>query len=81
LIVADLDGVIVGTLQLAFTPSLAIREVRMSIESVRVDSKLRGKGVGREMMLWAIESERKRLSFIQLTTHNDRKMLIGSTKI
>ena len=74
LIVAELDGKVIGTLQLVITPSLSYRGSKRSIvESVRVDSSLRGKGIGREMMLWAIERARQRgcLS-MHLTSHNDR---------
>ena len=75
LIVAERDGEVIGTLQLTFTPSLSYQgSKRCTVESVRVDSKSRGQGVGREMMLWAIERAKENgcLS-VQLTTHNDRK--------
>lgn len=74
LIVAELDGEIIGTLQLIFTPSLSHRgSKRCTVESVRVDRELRGRGVGREMMLWAIEhAKNKGCVSMQLTTHNDR---------
>src|ERR1043165_5516840 len=53
LIVAELDGEIVGTLQLTFTPSISFRGgKRATVESVRVDERLRGSGIGRRMMLW-----------------------------
>jgi GNAT superfamily N-acetyltransferase len=43
------------------------------VESVRVDAKFRGKGIGREMMLWAIErAKEKGCISMQLTTNNDR---------
>src|SRR5262249_30171498 len=74
LIVAELDGAIIGTLQLTFTPSLSFKGgKRCTVESVRVDDKLRGRGVGRQMMLWAIEraTERGCIS-MQLTSHNER---------
>ena len=66
---------VIGTLQLTFTPSLSYQgSKRCTVESVRVDSDLRGKGIGREMMLWAIErAKEKGCLSIQLTTHNDRK--------
>jgi len=75
LIVAECDGEIIGSLQLTFTPSLSYQgSKRCTVESVRVDSKLRGQGIGREMMLWAIErANEKGCLSIQLTTHNDRK--------
>ena len=75
LIVAECDGEIIGSLQLTFTPSLSYQgSKRCTVESVRVDSKLRGQGIGREMMLWAIErAKEKGCLSIQLTTHKDRK--------
>ena len=74
LIVAELDGAVIGTLQLTFTPSLSYRgSKRCTVESVRVDDKLRGKGIGREMMLWAIKrAKEKGCVSMQLTSHGDR---------
>ena len=74
LIVAELDGEIVGTLQLTFTPSLSHQgSKRCTVESVRVDGKFRGQGFGREMMRWAVErATEKGCASMQLTTHNDR---------
>jgi GNAT superfamily N-acetyltransferase len=65
---------IIGTLQLIYTPSLSHQgSRRCTVESVRVDGKLRGRGIGREMMLWAIERAReKRCVSMYLTSHNDR---------
>ena len=75
LIVAELDNKVVGTFQLTYTPSLSFQGCkRCTIESVRVDAKLRGHGIGREMMLWAIErAKEKGCVFMQLTTHSSRK--------
>jgi len=74
LVVAELEGEVVGTLQLTFTPSISFHGgKRCTVESVRVDEKLRGKGIGREMMLWAIErAKEKGCISMQLTTNNDR---------
>ena len=74
LIVAELDGEIIGTLQLTFTPSLSHQgSKRCTVESVRVDEKHRGNGIGREMMQWAIKrAKEKGSSSMQLTTHKDR---------
>lgn len=74
LIVAELDGEVVGTLQLTYTPSISFQGgKRCTVESVRVDEKLRGQGIGREMMLWAIErAKAKGCISMQLTTNNDR---------
>jgi len=75
LIVAELDGSIVGTLQLTVTPSLSYQgSKRSSVESVRVDDKFRGQGIGRQMMLWAIERAKKKgCVSMHLTSHGDRK--------
>jgi GNAT superfamily N-acetyltransferase len=74
LIVAELDSKVIGTLQLIVTPSLSYQGSKRSIvESVRVDSALRGQGIGREMMLWAIERAKERgCVSMHLTSHNDR---------
>ena len=74
LIVAERDGRVIGTLQLTYTPSLSYQgSKRCTVESVRVDSSIRGKGVGREMMLWAIErAKNKGCISMQLTSHGDR---------
>ena len=74
LIVAELDGEIIGTLQLTFTPSISFQGgKRATVESVRVDEKHRGQGFGREMMLWAIErAKREDCVSMQLTTNADR---------
>ena len=74
LIVADEDGEIVGTCQLTFTPSLSRRGAeRMTIEAVRIRSDRRGAGVGRAMMLWALDRGRERgCGLAQLTTDKRR---------
>lgn len=59
-VVAEIDGAIIGTLQLTFTPSLSFQGGRrLTVVSVRVDAKFRGRGIGREMMLWAINRARE----------------------
>ncbi|MBK9153345.1 MAG: GNAT family N-acetyltransferase [Chloracidobacterium sp.] len=75
LIVAELDGTVVGTLQLTFTPSISFQGgKRSTVESVRVDEKHRGKGFGREMMIWAIEQAREKgCVSMQLTSHSSRE--------
>lgn len=74
LIVAELNGSVIGTLQLTYTPSISFQGgKRCTVESVRVDEKYRGQGIGREMMLWAIERAKEKGCFsMQLTTNNDR---------
>ena len=75
LIVAEKDGKVVGTLQLTFTPSISFQGgKRATVESVRVDNDMRGAGLGREMMMWAIERARDAGCIsMQLTTNAERK--------
>jgi len=74
LIVAELDGKVVGTLQLTVTPSISFRGgKRATVESVRVDAAYRGRGIGRKMMIWTIERAKQRGCItMQLTTNSDR---------
>jgi GNAT superfamily N-acetyltransferase len=74
LIVADRDGEVVGTCQLTFTPGLSRGGAeRMTIEAVRVARTLRGQGVGRDMMRWALDRARERgCALAQLTTDRRR---------
>jgi GNAT superfamily N-acetyltransferase len=75
LIVAEKDGEIIGTLQITFTPSISFQGgKRATVESVRVDEKYRGRGIGKELMLWAINRAREENCFaVQLTTNGDRQ--------
>jgi GNAT superfamily N-acetyltransferase len=74
LAVAELDGRVVGTLQLTFIPSLTYRGgERAQIEGVRVDAGSRDRGLGRAMVGWAIEQARVRgCRLVQLTTDQRR---------
>ncbi|MFY1691005.1 GNAT family N-acetyltransferase [Plantactinospora sp. WMMB782] len=74
LIVAELDGEPVGTMQLTFIPGVSRRGAeRMQIEAVRVRSDRRGDGIGRRMMAWAVEQARERgCRLVQLTTDKRR---------
>jgi len=74
LVVAEMDERVVGTLQLIFIPSISFQGgLRAQVESVRVDSTLRGQGIGKIMMDWAMERARDRgAHVVQLTTHNTR---------
>lgn len=65
---------VVGTLQLTCTPSISFQgSKRATVESVRVDEKYRGRGLGRKMMLWAIDrAKQKGCVSMQLTTNSDR---------
>ena len=74
LIVAEKDGEIVGTLQITFTPSISFQGgKRATVESVRIDEKQRGQGIGKELMKWAINRAREEKCFsMQLTTNAER---------
>ena len=74
LAVAELDGAVVGTLQLSFIPGLSQKGAwRGQIESVRVASSLRGTGVGQRIFAWAIAECRARgCRLVQLTTDKSR---------
>lgn len=75
MIVAELDGEVIGTLQLMFLPSISYQGgTRAQVESVRVAEGLRGQGIGAEMMKWAIERARQRgCHLMQLTSHKSRE--------
>jgi len=69
------DGAqIVGTLQLTFIAGLSRKgALRGQIEAVRVAAHLRGRGMGQELIEWAIEECRARgCQIVQLTSDNSR---------
>ncbi|WP_425098471.1 N-acetyltransferase family protein [Tropicibacter sp. S64] len=74
LLVAERDGAVVGTFQLSFIPGLSHHgSWRAQIEAVRVARTLRGQGLGRQMILWAIDAARARgCTLVQLTSSNSR---------
>jgi len=74
LIVADDGGEIVACMQITYIPGLGRHgSERSQIEAVRVRSDRRSHGVGRDMMVWAIEQARQRgCAMMQLTTDKSR---------
>ncbi|WP_406036658.1 GNAT family N-acetyltransferase [Micromonospora sp. NBC_00898] len=74
LVVADAGGELVGCMQITYIPGLGRHGAERSlIESVRVRSDQRGRGLGREMMTWAIDQARQRgCALVQLTTDKTR---------
>ncbi|MGP4113666.1 GNAT family N-acetyltransferase [Streptomyces sp. 4N509B] len=74
LAVAELDGAVVGTLQLSFVPYLTRRGTPVAmVEAVRVDRRLRRRGVGEHMMRWALGQARARGCVrVQLTSNKAR---------
>ncbi|MBN8846204.1 MAG: GNAT family N-acetyltransferase [Sphingomonadales bacterium] len=74
LIAAELDGRVVGTMQLSFLPGLSfIGSWRGLIEAVRIVGDLRGQKLGERMILWAVEQCRARdCKLVQLTSSAKR---------
>lgn len=74
LMVAEMDGEIVGTFQLTFIQYLTHQGgLRAQIEAVRVSSAHRGKGIGKIMFNYAIaRAEQKGCYVVQLTTDKQR---------
>jgi ribosomal protein S18 acetylase RimI-like enzyme len=74
LAVVELDGAVVGCLQLSFIPGLSRRgQWRGQVESVRIAAAHRGGGLGRAMFTWAIAECRARgCGMVQLTSDKSR---------
>jgi GNAT superfamily N-acetyltransferase len=74
LIIAELDGRSVGTLQLTFIPGInRLGEWRCLIEAVHIAPTYRNLGLGSEMIGWAIEQARARgCGTVQLTSNKKR---------
>jgi len=74
LLVVEIDGVVIGCLQLTIIRGLSHQGARHGqIEAVRVDSKLRGRGIGERLIHHAVERARERgCRVVQLTTHRSR---------
>ncbi|UYY59403.1 GNAT family N-acetyltransferase [Sphingomonas sp. S2-65] len=74
LVAAELDGRVIGTLQLSFLPGLSFRGAwRGQIEAVRIAGDQRGRRYGEQLIAWAVERCRERDCFlVQLTSSNPR---------
>ncbi|MCL1870805.1 MAG: GNAT family N-acetyltransferase [Promicromonosporaceae bacterium] len=74
LVVAVLDGEVVGCMQLTFVPGISRNgATRLLVEAVRVDARLRGRGVGRALMEHAHARGRERgCALAQLTSDKQR---------
>jgi ribosomal protein S18 acetylase RimI-like enzyme len=74
LLVAELDGRVIGTLQLTFLPGLSRQGMwRAQIEGVRVSSKARGQRVGEQLVRHAIARAKERgCGLVQLTSDKQR---------
>lgn len=74
LAVAEMNGRVVGTVQLSFLPGMSHHGAwRAQIEAVRVDGSARGEGLGHRMIGWAIDEARARgCRMVQLTSNATR---------
>ena len=74
LVVAEEAGVVVGCLQLCILPGLSSQGAsRALIEDVRVDSTRRSRGIGEQLVRWAVDEARTQgCRLVELLTHNTR---------
>lgn len=72
--VVDRDGDVMGYMQITFIPGLSRQGMwRGQLESVRIASSLRGRGIGKAFFEWAIDQCRVRgCGLVQLTTDKRR---------
>ena len=71
----DASGIVVGCLQLLVLPGLgSLGKQRAQIEAVRIESSLRGKGLGSELIRHAVtRAKEKGCKLVQLTSDNSRQ--------
>jgi ribosomal protein S18 acetylase RimI-like enzyme len=74
MVAEDREGVVVGCLQLCILPGLSSQgALRGLIEDVRVAAHCRNRGIGEQMVQWAIAQARSRgCRLVELLTHNSR---------
>ena len=74
LAVSLVGDAIIGCLQISFIPGLTRRgSLRGQIEGVRIADGWRGRGYGRRLLLWAIDTCRQRsCRLVQLTSDRSR---------
>jgi ribosomal protein S18 acetylase RimI-like enzyme len=70
----DGDGAVIGCLQLCILPGLSSQGAsRALIEDVRVASHCRSRGIGEQLVQWAVAEARGRgCRLVELLTHNSR---------
>ncbi|WP_246801280.1 GNAT family N-acetyltransferase [Bradyrhizobium genosp. L] len=73
-VAVDGDGTVVGCLQLAVLPGLSSQgSSRGLLEDVRVASHCRGRGIGEQLVQWAVaEARAKGCMLVELLTHHTR---------
>ncbi|MDX3972227.1 MAG: GNAT family N-acetyltransferase [Bradyrhizobium sp.] len=74
LVVAESAGRVVGCLQLAILPGLSSQGgVRGLLEDVRVASDCRSRGIGEQLVQWAVaEAKARDCNLVELLTHQTR---------
>jgi GNAT superfamily N-acetyltransferase len=74
LIVADIGGEVAANLQLTYIPGLSRKGTeRAQIEAVRVGGAHRGRGLGHQLIEWAIgEARRRGCGLVQVTSDKRR---------
>jgi len=74
LVVAEEGGLVVGCLQLCILPGLSSQGAsRGLIEDVRVASDRRGRGIGEQLVQWAVaEARGRQCRLVELLTHHTR---------
>ena len=74
LMVCEEADQLIGTFQLSFLPNMTYQgSWRAQIEGVRVHSDHQGKGIGKQMILWAInQAKARKAMLVQLTTDKQR---------
>ncbi|WP_448041032.1 GNAT family N-acetyltransferase [Bradyrhizobium liaoningense] len=74
LVVAESAGRVVGCLQLAILPGLSSQGgLRGLLEDVRVASDCRSRGIGEQLVQWAVtEAKARECNLVELLTHQTR---------
>jgi ribosomal protein S18 acetylase RimI-like enzyme len=74
LVVAEVEGGVIGCLQLCILPGISSQGAsRGLIEDVRVASQLRGQRIGEQLVQWALDEARSRgCKLVELLTHHTR---------
>ena len=74
LVVAESEGRVVGCLQLAILPGLSSQGgLRGLLEDVRVASDCRSRGIGEQLVQWAVrEAKARGCNLVELLTHASR---------
>ncbi|WP_341703682.1 GNAT family N-acetyltransferase [Ferrovibrio sp.] len=73
-IVAEQGGRVIGAMQLTYIPGISKQGMKRAIiEAVRIDSPLRGSGLGSALIRWAVDRARaKGCGVVQLTSDKTR---------